>query len=98
MFQYETIMDLADLKYVSFVCKNEPCGGALSIINMDAVTTVDGVPSSIKPVCPKCRQEIPGAEEFIRAFRTLRSMAVVEDSGIRLRIGPASAESIGWSR
>jgi hypothetical protein len=56
MFQYETIMDLADLKHVSFVCKNEPCGGALSIINVDAV------PSSIKARMP----QVPPGDSWCR--------------------------------
>lgn len=84
MFQYETIVDLADVKYVSFVC--EKCA-AVSIINVDVVTTTDGIPNPIKPACPRCRRDIPYAQGFIDTFRILRA-GLAAHPGIRLRTGP----------
>jgi len=82
MLRYETIMDLADLKYVSFVCKTANCGGAASVINLDVATTQDH-PDQI--TCPRCHQEIAGAQDFIGKFRAVRATAMAEDSGIRFR-------------
>ncbi len=90
MFQYETLIDLTDVKFISVACKTDNCRTTISFDLDIAARETD----SQDPTCGRCKQPIAGVAEFVRSFRTLRNRQ--KDLGIELRTEPQTRTATTW--